>query len=119
MKYNKISYIDKLEQLQKAFEYSTKLAEAIGVSRRTLPNWRDKPDSIKPEHRLDIDVLYCKHFLIPEWDRPKQAFNAVLLPDDMPNNEALFLPRYWADLGMLSAKLTFEQRLMTGNIGGK
>ena len=39
MKYNNISYIDKLDQLQKAFEYSTKLAEAIGVSRRTLPNW--------------------------------------------------------------------------------
>ena len=68
------------------------MAEAIGVSRRTLPNWRDKPESIKPEHRLDIDVLYCKHFVIPEWDKPRQTFDTVLLPDDMPNNEALFMP---------------------------
>lgn len=92
MEYNKISYIDKLDKLQKYFKYSTKLAEVIGISRRTLHNWRDRPNSIKPEHRLDIDVLYCKHFLISEWDHPEQRFAPVLLPDDMPNNEALFMP---------------------------
>lgn len=92
MKYNNINYIDKLDQLQTAFVYSTKLAEAIGVSRRTLLNWRQKPESISAEYRLDIDVLYCRHFLIPEWDDPKQSFEAVLLPDDMPHNKALFLP---------------------------
>ena len=92
MKYNNISYIDKLDQLQTAFVYSTKLAEAIGVSRRTLLNWRQKPESISTEYCLDIDVLYCQHFLIPEWDDPKQSFPAVLLPDDMPHNKALFLP---------------------------
>lgn len=92
MEYHEISYIEKLDQLQEVFEYSTKLAEAIGVSRRTLPNWRDKPESIKPEHRLDIDVLYCKHFLIPGWDSPKQTFDPVLLPDEMLNNDALFMP---------------------------
>lgn len=92
MKYNEISYIKKLDRLQQVFEYSTALAEAIGVSRRTLPNWRDRPDSIKSEHRLDIDVLYCKHFLIPEWDKPKQTFTPVLLPDELANNEALFMP---------------------------
>jgi fido (protein-threonine AMPylation protein) len=92
MKYHEISYIDKLDQLQTHFAYSTKLAEAIGVSRRTLLNWRDRPESIKPEHRLDIDVLYCRHFLIPEWDTPRQNFAPVLLPDDMPKNEALFMP---------------------------
>jgi len=92
MKYNEISYIDKLDQLQEVFEYSTKLSEAIGVSRRSLPNWRDRPDSIKPEHRLNIDVLYCKRFLIPEWDKPKQTFAPVLVPDDMANNEVLFMP---------------------------
>ena len=92
MKYNKISYIDKLDKLQEIFDYSAKLAEAIGVSRRTLPNWRDKPESIKPEHRLDIDVLYCKHVLIPEWDDPKQTFTPVLLPDEMSNNENLLMP---------------------------
>lgn len=92
MKYHEISYIDKLDQLQTHFAYSTKLAEAIGVTRRTLLNWRDRPESIKPEHRLDIDVLYCRHFLIPEWDNPRQTYASVLLPDDMPKNEALFMP---------------------------
>jgi len=92
MKYNDIGYIEKLDQLQKYFVYSTKLAEAIGVSRRTLPNWRDKPESISAEFRLNIDILYCRIFLIPEWDQPKQVFEPVLLPDDMPHNEALFLP---------------------------
>jgi Fic family protein len=92
MKYNKISYIDKLNRLQEVYVYATKLAEAIGVSRRTLPNWHDKPESIKPEHRLDIDVLYCKHFIIPEWDQPKQTFSPVLLPDELASNEALFMP---------------------------
>ena len=92
MKYNKISYIDKLDQLQEVFEYSAKLSEAIGVSRRTLPNWRDKPESIKPEHRLEIDVLYCKHFIIPEWDDPRQTFTPVLLPDEMSMNESLLMP---------------------------
>jgi hypothetical protein len=92
LKYNKISTIDKLDQLQSAFVYSTKLSEVLGVSRRTLLNWRQKPESISAKFRLDIDVLYCQHFLIPDWDVPKQTFEAVLLPDDMPHNEALFLP---------------------------
>ncbi|MEI6334939.1 MAG: Fic family protein [Methylococcaceae bacterium] len=92
MKYNKISTIAKLDQLQSAFVYSTKMSEALGVSRRTLLNWRQKPESISAKYRLDIDVLYCRHFLIPEWDVPMQTFEAVLLPDDMPHNEALFLP---------------------------
>lgn len=92
MKYSNISVIDKLDRLQSAFVYSTKLAETIGVSRRTLLNWRQKPESISAKCLLDIDVLYCRHFLIPEWDEPKQRFEAVLLPDDMPHNKTLFLP---------------------------
>lgn len=92
MKYNKISYIEKLARLQEEFVYSTKLSEEIGVSRRTLLNWRSNPDSISAAHRLNIDVLYCRLFLVPEWDDPKQSFEPVLLPDDMPHNEALFLP---------------------------
>ncbi|VAW86923.1 hypothetical protein MNBD_GAMMA18-949 [hydrothermal vent metagenome] len=92
MNYIDISYSGKLDQLQSVFEFSTKLSEAIGVSRRTLLNWRDRPESIKPEHRLDIDVLYCKHFIIPEWDQPKQSFTPVLLPDDMASNDFLLVP---------------------------
>jgi fido (protein-threonine AMPylation protein) len=92
MEYNKISYTEKLDQLQNTFTYSTKFSEAIGVSRRTLLNWKHSPDSISPKHRLDIDVLYCKHFIIPQWDNPKQTFEPVLLPDNMPHNETSFLP---------------------------
>jgi len=92
MEYNKISYIDKLDQLQGVYAMSSKLAEAIGVSRRSILNWRDRPDSIKAEHRFTIDVLCCKHFLIPEWDKSGQSFVPVLLPDDMSNNEALLMP---------------------------
>jgi len=92
MEYNHISYIDKLDQLQSIYEMSTRLAEAIGVSRRSILNWRDRPDSIKPEYRFNIDVLYCKHFVIPEWDKPGQSFAPALLPDDMPGNEALLMP---------------------------
>ena len=92
MDYQKKSYLEKISALQAHFVQSTRLAEAIGVSRRTILNWRDRPASIKPEHRLDIDVLYCKHFVVPEWDDPKQLFEPVLLPDDMPNNERLFMP---------------------------
>ena len=92
MKFNEISYIEKLYALQAIFGYSAKLAEAIGVSRRTLPNWRDKPESIKAEHRLDIDVLYCKHVLVPEWDDPKQSFSPILLPDEMASNDNLLMP---------------------------
>ncbi|MDH5553012.1 MAG: Fic family protein [Nitrosomonas sp.] len=92
MNYLIMSCLDKIEALQAHFEQSTRLAEAVGVSRRTLLNWRDRPESIKPVHRLDIDVLYCKHVVVPEWDDPKKLFEPVLLPDDMPNNERLFMP---------------------------
>ncbi len=92
MNYNAISLLDKLDQLQSVFVYSTKLAEALAITRRTLLNWRQKPESISAKYRLDIDVLYCQHFLIPEWDVPKQTFAAVLLPDTLPHNEALFMP---------------------------
>ena len=92
LEYNEISIIDKINQLQDALVYSTKLAEAIGVSRRTLLNWQQKPESVTAKHQLSIDVLYCRHFLIPEWDNPRQQFEAILLPDDMPHNEQVFLP---------------------------
>ena len=92
MIYNEIDYIEKLDQLQEVYGMSASLAEAIGVSRRSLPNWRDRPDSIKPEYRFNIDVLYCKHFLIPEWDKPGQSFSPVLLPDSLPKNKALLMP---------------------------
>ena len=92
MKYQQISYFDKLEALQAHFVQSTRLSEAIGVSRRTLLNWRDRPESIKPEHRLDIDVLFCRHFVVPAWDNPKEIFAPVLLPDNFSGNASLLMP---------------------------
>jgi len=64
----------------------------IGVSRRSILNWRDKPESIKPDFRMNIDVLYCKHFLIPEWDHSGQSFSPVLLPDDMTHQKVFWMP---------------------------
>ena len=92
MKYHDIDYKTKIEQLLNVFSMSTKLAEALRVSRVTLVNWRSKPASISMSNRLNIDVLYCKHFLIPDWDRPHQTFQPVLLPDDMTCNPKVFMP---------------------------
>ncbi|MDQ7002253.1 MAG: Fic family protein, partial [Ghiorsea sp.] len=92
MKYHNITYIDKIETLQGVFGMSSSLAEAIGVSRRSLLNWRDRPESISQKHRLNIDVLYCKHLIVPEWDKKAKANPAVLLPDAMTNNDAWLMP---------------------------
>jgi len=58
--YNEMSYLDKLDALRDVYGMSSSLAEAIGVSRRSLPNWRDRPESIKPAYRLNIDIL-CRN----------------------------------------------------------
>lgn len=92
MKYLDINVLEKLDRLQSKLVYSTKLAESLCISRRTLLNWRQKPNSISSKYCLDIDVLFCQHFLIQEWDDPKQRFDTVLLPDNMSHDEALFIP---------------------------
>jgi len=92
MEYDKIGYVDKLKALQGVLSMSTKLSQALGVSRTSLVNWLDKPNSISSDNRFNIDVLYCKHFVVPEWDKPKQSFEPVLLPDNMPNNSQVFMP---------------------------
>ena len=92
MEYNEMDYPDKLDKLLDQFRMSTKLAEALRVSRTTLVNWSGRPGSISAENRFNIDLLYCKYFVIPQWDKSKQTFAPVLLPDDMPNNHSLFMP---------------------------
>jgi len=38
---NNLTYSQKIEELLNYFRYSTKLAEALGVSRISIVNWRD------------------------------------------------------------------------------
>lgn len=59
--YIHIPYAKKLEALL-GVTSSTKLAEALDVSRMSLVNWRDDDSKIKDENRLKIDVEYCKRF---------------------------------------------------------
>ncbi|TLS67968.1 Fic family protein [Mariprofundus erugo] len=92
MTYREIDYLDKIEKLQEVYPMSAAMAEAIGVSRRSLLNWRDRPESIKTEHRFNIDVLFCKHFIIPEWDKKGETFTPTLLQDDLSGNDALLMP---------------------------
>jgi fido (protein-threonine AMPylation protein) len=91
VEYNNISYVGKLKALQGVLSMSTKLSKALGVSRTSLVNWLDKPDSISADNRFNIDVLYCKHFVVPEWDTQRQSFEPVLLPDNMLNNHKVFV----------------------------
>ena len=79
--YQDLSYTEKLNKLQEYFYYSTKLSEAIGVSRRTLLNWKNNPNSISPAHRLDIDVMYCKHYIVEKLDNDCD-YQPVLIPDN-------------------------------------
>jgi len=92
MEYNAIDYKTKLEKLLEAFSMSTRLAETLRVSRVTLVNWRSNPSSISINNRFNIDVLYCKRFVVPDWDQPNQTFEPVLLPDAMQHNQKMFMP---------------------------
>jgi len=92
MGFQNIGYIAKIDALLGVFGMSSSLAEVIGVSRRSILNWRDRPDSIRDKHRLTIDVLYCKHLIIPDWDKNSQSYAPVLLPDVMTYQDALVMP---------------------------
>ena len=60
-----ITYQDKIEALLKHYGFSTKLAEALHVHRMSIPNWRDGKVEISKENRLNIDVLYAIHCVVP------------------------------------------------------
>ncbi len=91
MEYQNISELTKIESLLEHFVYSTRMSEVLGVSRRSILNWKNNPDSISPDHRLDLDVLYCKVFTVPEWDKSQKEFDPVLLPDELSHNDELLL----------------------------
>ena len=62
---NNISYQEKIEALLEYYKFSTKLADALHVHRMSIPNWRDNKVEISQENRLNIDVLYATHCVVP------------------------------------------------------
>lgn len=64
-------YKAKIEQLIKHYKYSTKLAQALHVSRISIVNWRDGA-SISEENRLKIDYLYYEKIFLPKLEKYKQ-----------------------------------------------
>ncbi len=59
------TYIEKIEKLLDYYKYSTKLSQALGVSRMSIVNWRDGA-SISEENRLKIDYLFYQYIFLPE-----------------------------------------------------
>jgi len=59
------SYADKIEALIKHYQFSTKLAEALHVHRMSIQNWRDGSVEISKDNRLNIDLLYATHCVVP------------------------------------------------------
>jgi Fic family protein len=62
---NNVSYQEKIEALLEKYKFSTKLADALHVHRMSIPNWRDGKVEISKENRLNIDVLYATHCVVP------------------------------------------------------
>ena len=60
-----ITYQEKIEALLEHYKFSTKLAEALHVHRMSIPNWREGRVEISRENRLQIDMLYAEHCVIP------------------------------------------------------
>ena len=65
------SYPQKIEKLLENFKYSTKLADALNVSRISIVNWRDGA-SISEENKLKIDYLFYEKVFLPELENKKQ-----------------------------------------------
>jgi len=63
--YHRIGFNEKIEALSGRFPTSVALADALGVSRMTLVNWRNNVDSISDSNRDRIDYLYCREILLP------------------------------------------------------
>ena len=61
----KQTYKEKIEALLEHYKFSTKLAEALKVHRMSIQNWKDDSVSISKENRLNIDVLFSTHCIIP------------------------------------------------------
>ncbi len=60
-----IDYKAKIEALLDHYKFSTKLAEALGVHRMSIPNWREGSVEISQENKLKIDIQYTMHCILP------------------------------------------------------
>ena len=59
------TYKEKIEALLEHYKFSTKLAEALKVHRMSIQNWKEDSVSISKENKLNIDVLFSAHCIIP------------------------------------------------------
>ena len=72
-----MDYIEKIEKLLNFYKYSTKLSQALGVSRMSIVNWRDG-SSIGEENRLKIDYLYYEKVFLPELKDKKEEIERYI-----------------------------------------
>lgn len=59
------TYKEKIEALLEHYQFSTKLAEALKVHRMSIQNWKEDSVSISKENKLNIDILFSVHCVIP------------------------------------------------------
>jgi Fic family protein len=59
------TYKEKIEALLDHYKFSTKLAEALKVHRMSIQNWKEDSVTISKENKLNIDVLFSTHCIIP------------------------------------------------------
>jgi Fic family protein len=69
--------VEKLEQLLQHYRYSTKLAEALGVSRVSIVNWRDGA-SVNETNRAKIDYLFNEKIFLPHIEENKHEAEAYI-----------------------------------------
>jgi hypothetical protein len=94
--YGDISYADKLTSLSEHYKTSVALAQEIKVSRMTLVNWRDNPESISDKNRDRIDYVYCRDILLPTMSEGQSVVDDVPLIDgffDQPDFRRILIER--------------------------
>ncbi|WP_457595078.1 Fic family protein [Hydrogenimonas sp.] len=55
----------KIDELIDHYRYATKVAEALGVSRMALANWRDGKVEISDENRTRVEMLHAEKIVVP------------------------------------------------------
>jgi len=73
------TYKEKIEALLNHYKFSTKLAEALKVHRMSIQNWKEDSVTISKENRLNIDVLFSTHCIIPNLKKSEVDSKVKLL----------------------------------------